>query len=422
MSENTTIKCPHCNSSINIEDALYMQLKSKFDLNMQAERAKYKKAMEDLSLQQESIKKQEVAFNLKLQEAVNEKLSKERVSMKTNLTKELKEAILNENALQIKQLEEELDDKSKQVQELNASKATIAKLQREKSEIESKIQADTAIEMNRLLLIEKEKLQKAAQEANELKLRVKDEQLEQIKKQLDDAKRKAEQGSMQIQGEVQERSIEEFLELHFKYDTVQEISKGAFGADCIQIINTLDFQNCGKICYESKNTKAFGGEWISKLKKDMLDVGADVGVLVTSIYPKGMDRMGFYDGIWICSYDEFKGSAALLRESIIGVHKVVLSQENKVDKTNLLYNYFTSNEFMMQFEAIVGGFLALQDELNKQKRSMNASFKRQQKSIDMVLSNTTNMYGTIKAIAGNAIANIKVLELEYDEESASDDE
>lgn len=221
---------------------------------------------------------------------------------------------------------------------------------------------------------------------------------------------------MQIQGEVQERSIEEFIELHFRYDTVQEISKGAFGADCVQTVNTPDFQNCGKICYESKNTKAFGGEWIAKLKKDTLDAGADVGVLVTSVYPKGMERMGFYEGVWICTYDEFKGSVALIRESIIGVHKVILSQENKIDKTNLLYSYFTSNEFMMQFEAIVGGFLALQEELNKQKRSMNASFKRQQKSIDSVLLNTTSMYGTIKAIAGNAIANIKVLELEYDED------
>lgn len=416
MSESTTIKCPHCNSTINIEDVLYTQLKSKFDLDTQAERVKYKKAMEDLALQQESIKKQEVAFNLKLQEAVNVKLSQERVAMKANLSKELKEAILSESSLQLKQLEEELQEKSKQVQELNASKATIAKLQREKLEIESKIQADTAIEMNRLLALEKEKLQKAAQEANELKLREKDEQLEQIKKQLDDAKRKAEQGSMQIQGEVQERSIEEFIELHFRYDTVQEISKGAFGADCVQTVNTPDFQNCGKICYESKNTKAFGGEWIAKLKKDTLDAGADVGVLVTSVYPKGMERMGFYEGVWICTYDEFKGSVALIRESIIGVHKVILSQENKIDKTNLLYSYFTSNEFMMQFEAIVGGFLALQEELNKQKRSMNASFKRQQKSIDSVLLNTTSMYGTIKAIAGNAIANIKVLELEYDED------
>lgn len=156
MSESTTIKCPHCNSTINIEDVLYTQLKSKFDLDTQAERVKYKKAMEDLALQQESIKKQEVAFNLKLQEAVNVKLSQERVAMKANLSKELKEAILSESSLQLKQLEEELQEKSKQVQELNASKATIAKLQREKLEIESKIQADTAIEMNRLLALKRE--------------------------------------------------------------------------------------------------------------------------------------------------------------------------------------------------------------------------------------------------------------------------
>jgi len=226
---------------------------------------------------------------------------------------------------------------------------------------------------------------------------------------------------MQIQGEVQERSIEEYLLSKFKYDTVEEISKGAFGADCIQTINTLDFQNCAKICYESKNTKSFGKDWIAKLKHDMVEAGADVGVLVTSVYPKDMDRMGFMDGIWICSYDEFKGSVALIREGLIGIYKATLSQENRADKMSLLYSYFTSSEFSMQLNAIVDGFIQMQEELNKQKRSVMASWKRQQKQIDTVLLNTTSMYGSIKGIAGNAIEHVAALELEYMEENEEDE-
>lgn len=382
---------------------------------MQGERAKYKKAMQDLSEQQEGIRIKEIEFNHTLEVALQQKFKQERASLKVSMSEDIKASLMAENALQLKQLEDELQAKSKQVQELNASKATIAKLEREKEEIESRVQADAQIKMNQELELEKQKLQKASQEANELKLREKDEQLDQVRKQLEDARRKAEQGSMQIQGEVQERSIEEYLELQFKYDSIKEISKGAFGADCIQTINTFDYQNCGKICYESKNTKAFGADWIQKLKKDMLDAGASIGVLVTSVYPNGMERMGFVDGIWICKYDEFKGSAALLRESIIGVYKATLSQENKVDKMSLLYSYFISNEFQMQFEAIVGGFLQMQEELNKQKRSLQASWKRQEKQIDTVILNTTGMYGAIKGIAGNAIANIQALELEYDD-------
>jgi len=416
MQNQTTITCHNCATEINIEEALYTQLQKKFDLNMNKERKKYKEAMDSLHVKEQYLKNQQAEFDKKLSDALTQQLNIEKLKFQESMSKEIKETLMQENALQFKQLQEELDAKSKQVQELNASKAKIAKLEREKTEIESKVKADVAIEFNKQLEEERQKAQKRAQEISESKLKEKDEQLQQIKQQLEDAKRKAEQGSMQIQGEAQERSIEDYLTLKFKYDDITEIKKGAFGADCIEIINTPDFQNCGKICYESKNTKAFGSDWISKLKHDMLEAGADVGVLVTAVYPKDMDRMGFIDGIWVCSYEEFKGSVALLRAKVIETYIATRSQENRVDKMNLLYNYFTSNEFSLQLKSIVEGFVAMQDELNKQKRSVMASWKRQQKHIDTVLVNTTNMYGSIKGIAGNAIESVAALELEYSED------
>ena len=413
MQNQTTIICPSCGIEINIEEALYTQLQKKFDADMNKERKRYKDAITGLHEKEDKLKNKEAQFDKKLSDALTQKLQIEKLKLQASITKEIKTTLSQENALQLKQLQEELNIKSQQVQELNVSKAKIAKLEREKEEIESKIKADTAIEFNKQLQQERQKAQKAAQEANELKLKEKDEQLQQVKKQLEDAQRKAEQGSMQIQGEAQERSIEDYLTFQFKYDDIEEIKKGAFGADCIQTINTLDFQNCGKICYESKNTKTFGSDWITKLKHDMLEEGAEVGVLVTAVYPKDMDRMGFIDGIWVCSYEEFKGSVALLRQKVIDIYVSSKSQENRVDKMNLLYSYFTSNEFSMQLKSIVDGFISMQEELNRQKRSVMASWKRQQKHIDAVLLNTTNMYGSIKGIAGNAIQSVEALELEY---------
>jgi len=415
-----TIKCPNCGTKINIEEALYSKLQTKFDVDRESERKKYKLAMLDLSAQKEAIEAKEIAFNLKLQEALNETLAKEKIKMQYELTKNIKATLLQENALQLQQLQIELSQKSKQLQELNLQKAKVAQLEREKEELASKIKAESAIELNKQ--IEQER-QKAIQEAtldNELKLKAKEEQLEQIKKQLDDAKRKAEQGSQQIQGEAQEKGIEEYLSLTFKYDEIEEIKKGAFGADCIQTINTPDLPNCGKICYESKNTKNFSNDWITKLKADMLDIKADIGVLVTAARHKDMQQMGFIDGIWVCSYSEFKGTAALIRQGIIQSYKAAKTQENKTDKMTLLYNYFSGNEFSMQLQAIVSGFMAMQEELNKQKRSVMASWKRQQTQIDTVLLNTTNMYGSIKGIAGNALANVAALELEHFEEESKD--
>jgi len=159
-------------------------------------------------------------------------------------------------------------------------------------------------------------------------------------------------------------------------------------------------------------------DWITKLKQDMLRINADIGVLVTQAMPAGMKSMGFVDGIWVCSLSEFKGSTFLLRESLIMVQKSISTQENRTDKMSLLYGYLTSNEFSMQLKSIVDGFMLIQEELDKQKRSTMSSWKRQQKYIDTVIANTTDMYGSIKGIAGNAIENVKALELEYDEEEA----
>jgi len=233
-----------------------------------------------------------------------------------------------------------------------------------------------------------------------------------MRRDIEAAKRKAEQGSMQVQGEALELSIETWLREQFPFDTVEEVKKGAFGADCIQTVHTRETPNCGVICYESKNTKAWSDAWIGKLKQDMLKAGADLGVLVSAVYPPGMQRMGFVDGIWVCSLEEFKGTAALLRESLIRIHRATRREENKADKMTLLYDYLTGNEFQMQLRAIVDGFMKMQEELEKEKRSLMASWKRRQKLIDSVLLNTTEMYGALQGIAGvGAIGQIDALEL-----------
>jgi hypothetical protein len=309
-------------------------------------------------------------------------------------------------------LQKELDEKSKKLQELHAANAKISQLEREKEELAVKAKAEAEIVLTQKLSEEKEKIQKALEEANALKLKEKDEQMDQLKRSLEDAKRKAEQGSMQIQGEALELAIESWLASQFPFDNIEEVKKGAFGADCVHTIHTRELQNCGVICYESKNTKAWSDGWITKLKQDMLKVNADLGVLVTSVYPADMDRMGFVDGIWVCSLDEFKGSASLLRESLIRVHKTVQKEENKSDKMSLLYSYLTGNEFQMQLKAIVDGFMQMQSELDKERRSLMAAWKRRQKLIDGVLQNTTEMYGSLQGIAGaGALGHIEALEL-----------
>jgi len=423
MSSQTTIKCPNCQTEIDVNEVLSSELEknltAKHARELEQNRQEYKVAMNALKTKEASMQEAKEKFDDELKAATKKQIKIER----EKIAREIKKEVEEEQSESLALLKKELEGKSKQVKELNETKAQVEQLKREKDEATSLAKLEAQKALNEELKTEKAKLAQQAsnekeqvlkeiKEASQLEIKAKDEQISQMAKSIEDAKRKAEQGSMQVQGEALETLIEARLASQFPFDTIEEIKKGAFGADCVQTIHTREAQNCGVICYESKNTKAWSDGWVAKLKQDMLKVNADIGVLVTAVYPNDMKRMGFVDGIWVCSIDEFKGSASLLRESLIRVDATLQKEENKSDKTALLYNYLTGNEFNMQLKAIVDGFVTMQTELDKERRSLMASWKRRQKLIDGVLQNTTEMYGALQGIAGPAtLTKIEALEL-----------
>jgi hypothetical protein len=223
--------------------------------------------------------------------------------------------------------------------------------------------------------------------------------------------RKIEQGSTQRQGEIQELAIEEWLKNKFPLDSISEVKKGQKGGDCLQTVHTRSHQNCGTIYYESKRTKEFGYSWIEKFKADMRDKKVDIGVIVTETLPKEMDRFGIKDGVWICTYEEFKGLCSILRETLLRVHQVTLNNENKGTKEEMIYNFVVSNEFKMRIEAIVEGWVQMQKDLQQEKRAMEGMWKKREVQIEKVLLNTNMMFSSIKGIAGSEVGSIKALEL-----------
>ena len=267
--------------------------------------------------------------------------------------------------------------------------------------------------MNTLLDKERHIIHKRAEEKNELKLKEKEKPLADLHQKLEEARRKAEQGSQQTHGEVQELAIESWLSTHFPFDTIEEIKKGFKGADCIQTVNTREIQNCGTLYYESKRTKEFQRTWIEKFKEDIREKGADIGILVTEVLPKEMERMGLIDGVWVCTYEEFKALSFILREHIVNLSHSLSSQENKSDKMSILYDYLTSTEFRMQIEAIVEGFTQMQSDLEGERRAMGRIWKQREKQISKVLDNTVGMYGSIRGIAGSSVRVIEALELNH---------
>jgi len=413
MERETKIECPNCGTEINVNEILYHQLeddfKKRYTAQLAEEKKKYDAELVILNQQKEEFEKKKQKENELFQEKLQLKLREERQLIE----KQLKTKITEEQAEQFSLMQKELLEQSEKLKELSRSKAEIERLKREKDELKESVMAEAERAISLKLIEEKEKIRKFESDRNELAIKELQKQLEDQKRLTEEMKRKQEQGSMQLQGEVQELAIEEWLTANFPLDTIEEIKKGARGGDCIQTVNTRTRQNCGTIYYESKRTKDFQPSWVEKFKADIREKGSNIGVLVTEVLPSDMDRMGMKEGIWICTYEEFKGLCKVLREALIQISNAVVSQENKGDKMSLLYDFLTSNTFRLQIEAIVEGFTQMQADLDSEKRAMQRIWKMREKQLEKVITNTIDMHGSIKGIAGSAIQDIKQLNMPY---------
>ena len=385
VMNKSMIACPECGNHIDVNEILKHQLQEEF-------KSKLENIKSRLIMDQDS----------KIKSIIDAK--------KLDFKKEIEK----ENEDRINEMEQELSQKSEKLKSLNKKEGEILRLKRdfnllkEQSDIEAKKKVNEALES------EYDRLSNLANSKSQMKIKELEKKLEDQIDLTQQMKRKQEQGSMQLQGEVMELAIEEWLKNKFPLDLIQEVKKGAQGADCLQIINTRGSENCGSIYYESKRTKSFQPAWIEKFKNDIRDKKANIGVLVTEAMPSGMKRMGMVDGVYVCSFEEFKSLSYVLRESIIQLSRAMTSNENKGDKMQLLYEYLTSIEFKLQIEGIVEGFTTMQHDLIKEKNSMNRIWKQREKQIDKVVKNTIDMYGSIKGIAGNSVPSVELLENSYE--------
>lgn len=401
------ITCPNCDHKFDIEGALSKDLSEQFDQKLKAER---QRITSEFKAKEQSLVEQQTAFEEKKKkenEIFTQRLTKAVQQQEIELKKKVNEEFEGKILLQ----KQELFEKTEKIKVLQTKELELVKMERRVNEMEKEME----IKMQRKLLQEQklmeDQISKRLSEQAELKLLEKDKKLEEQGRLIEEMKRKHDQGSMQMQGEIMEIAIENMLRQEFPQDVVQEIPKGATGADVLQTVMTDQMDEAGKIVYESKRTKAFANDWIGKLKKDQRTVQGDIAVLVTEVMPRGMDRFGERGGVWICTFQEFKSLVFVLRQMLIRTNAAKATQLNKSDKMELLYHFLTSEEFKLQLTGIVDGFQGLQEELNKEKRAMQSIWKRREKQLEVVIGNTIDMYGSIKGIAGKAIPTISHLEL-----------
>ena len=401
------IKCPNCGHDFDVEDALSGKLeahfKAEYEKKVASQAEKFKAERLVLEKDIEEFEKKKEREN----ELFKEKLEQQLVKKTEKIQKETKEDFEQ----QLKSLKEENDKRKQENRLLKSQEIDLLKRENELKEKAEDLKLNVQKELLEKQTEIEDKAKAKERESMALEKKEFQKKLDDQRKLIDEMKRKAEQGSMQLQGEIQELAIEELLRSTYPFDNIDEVGKGIRGADCIQtVINSLQ-QTCGSIVYESKRTKNFSNEWINKLKQDQINCKADIAVIVTETFPSDMDRFGEKNGIWICGFNEIKSVSFVLRQILIKTQSVKSSDENKGDKMELLYSYLTSNEFVQNIGRIIENYDSMIQQLNSEKKSAFKNFATREKQIWGVQENINVLFGSIKGIAGKELETSAILEL-----------
>ncbi len=406
----TDIKCPNCGHEFDSENVLSAEIDQKYQ---KAYQEKLNNSLQAVEVEKQKLLDEQRSFEEKKKkenEIFSQRLSQEKQKLYQELQESITKTVATDFENQLKMLQQNAADNEEKLKE--ARKKELEFLQKEQS-LKIK-EEELQITVQRQLIEEREKLKEQLQKEETERLGLKEQEyqlrMKELEKQLDDQKklaeemrRKSEQGSMQLQGEVQELMLEEMLQSTFTFDKIEPVGKGVRGADCIQTVHNRFGNEAGKIIYESKRTKDFSNDWIEKLKADMRTLGADVAVIVTQAFPKDMDRFGEKDGVYICSFAEVKSVALLLRDALLKVYEAKKSQENKGDKMVMLYDYLTGAEFNEQWKAIREGFMSMKLSIQRERDAMEKLWKAREKQLEKVLLNAAYIRGSIEGIAGTDV-------------------
>jgi hypothetical protein len=426
MNENlNTLICPNCGQEINVESVLYHQAESKvksdFDKQMKQQQA--------IVIQQKQFLEKEIEEFSQKKQRENELFQEKMNKVKKELELELAQKARSEVNLELRTLQEENEKRKNENLELKKKELEILKKEQEFKEKEEEMKYEVEKKLfEQRKLLEEESANKTNKYLDSIKNQFTDQiaekeknfnleltkmqiQLEQQRKLAEEMKRKADQGSMQLQGEAQEIVLEELLNKLYPFDTNLPVPKGFSGADVIQTVYNDSRQECGKIIYESKKTKNFVEDWIQKLKEDQMTAKAAIAILVTEIMPKDMEKFGLHNGVWVCTFGEVKQVTFILREMLIKEYSLLEAQKNSGDKMTMLYNYLTGTDFKQRIENILDAFNSMKFELEREKRAFSKIWKEREVQIERVISNTILLHSTFSGIAGNSIPALESLKL-----------
>ena len=406
--EQGMITCPNCGQEFEMSDALTGRIRKHLEeellQDVKKREAEVKKKSTALKAQESQIAKSREAIDEEIEAKLKERLSE--------VEKKAAKKLEGRYADQLKELQTDLQEKDADIKVFRKQELELRKEQRKLKEAAESLELDVARKLDE----EREKIREETSEKIAEDHRLKDKEKEKVindlKASLEDMKRKAEQGSMETQGEVLEQDFEAQLKAFFVHDDIQPVPKGIKGADLVQTVRTTMGAESGVLLWETKNTKAWSSAWIPKLKDDMIEVRASIAILVSVVLPDGLNRFGQVDGVWVSDPLSAIPLAAALREQLLAISSERTASVGKNEKMETLYQYLAGVEFKQKIEGIIEAFTSMQDQLNKERRAMEKHWKQREKQIERVVKNTAGLYGDMQGIIGGQIPAIPALELD----------
>jgi len=390
------VKCPKCWTVINLDEIAQNQYEEQLKINEEKLKADFEKREEDIK--KEMWTKAVKAANEKQEIEIKKREleTKDLLAQVEEMKKKNEESIKQE--LELRKKTRELEEKSKQAEIENARKLDE---ERKKMEENFKLQQDKALEDRMLLIAEDYK----KREQEQIK------QMDILKKSLEEANRKANQGSQQIQWEIQENELKEILQRNFPIDIIDDVPTGIKWADLIHTVMDKFWQKAGIILWESKNTKTWSDDWIKKLRDDRIIAKADVCILVTTTMPDNTKYFTIINEVIVCEFNYFLNLTNLTRDKLIAMNNLSKSLVGKDEKMEQLYSYLSSPEFRSKIENIIDAFKWMKEDLETEKRSMQRIWSKREKELERIIGNTSMLYGDMQWIMGNSLQKISYLEL-----------
>ena len=414
MAEPTVV-CPQCKTEIKLTESLAAPL-------LESIRRDYEQRLTqkdtDMAKREKTLHEREAVLQKQkesMDEQVAQKIQQEQARIAAEEAKKAKLAVgneLNQKLKEINDLQDILKQRDLKLADAQKAQADVIRKQRELDDAKRELELTVEKRVQTDLAAARVKAKKEAEDEMKLKVMEAEQTIASMQRQIEDLKRRAEQGSQQLQGEVQELELEALLGTRFPRDTIQPVPKGEFGGDILhRVIGPLG-QQCGTILWESKRTKNWSDGWLPKLREDQRTAKAEVAVIISQVLPKDVETFGFVEDVWVAHPRVALPMAISLRQTLIEVAGARQASEGQQTKMEMVYGYLTGPRFRQRVQAIVEAFSSMRDDLDRERKAITKQWAKREEQIDRVMQATVGMYGDLQGIAGKTLQEIEGLEFQ----------